>query len=197
MCWNSKVSLNTFLFSLFGISFAYFNNVINIYELLYLFSFISMQLVEYFTWENLNNTKINTLLSKIGAFLIFIQIPLFIQAKYTGPYKVGLFGLYILLYFLCIPNFKIDYSMTKASNGHLAWNWLNFPTWINILWLSFIFGILFYEKRYISFIIYFIIISTIYYTYNKTKTWGSLWCWIANIISLRLIAQVFYKDFCI
>ena len=28
MCWNQKVSLNTFLFSLFGISFAYFNNVI-------------------------------------------------------------------------------------------------------------------------------------------------------------------------
>ncbi len=31
MCWNETVSLYTFLFSLFGINFAYFNNVINGY----------------------------------------------------------------------------------------------------------------------------------------------------------------------
>ena len=196
MCWNSKVSLNTFLFSLFGILFAYCNNVIGIFELLYFLSFNSMQLVEYFTWENLNDKKINTLLSKIAAFLIFIQIPLFIQSVYTGPYKSGIIGFYILIYLLCISQYKVDYSMTKAPNGHLAWNWLNFPTWLIILWLSFIFGTLFYEKRYISFILYFIIISAIYYTYYKSKTWGSLWCWISNILALKLILQVFYKDIC-
>jgi hypothetical protein len=196
MCWNSKVSLNTFLFSSFGIAFAYFNHVINIYELLFLFSFMSMQLVEYFTWENLNDKKINTLLSQIAAFLIFIQVPLFIQAKYNGPYKIGLIGFYILLYLLCIYKIKIDYSMTKAENGHLAWNWLDFPIFIYIIYFSFGLGILFYEKRYISFILYFIVISAIYYTYYKTKTWGSLWCWISNIIALKLIAQVFYKDMC-
>jgi len=157
---------------------------------------MSMQLVEYFTWENLNDKKINTLLSIIAAFLIFIQIPLFIQAVYTGPYKEGLIGFYILIYLLCVPNFQNDFSMTKASNGHLAWNWLNFPTWLIIVYFSFIFGILFYEKRYISFILYFIIISAIYYTYYKTKTWGSLWCWLSNIIALKLILQVFYKDMC-
>jgi hypothetical protein len=76
MCWNQKISLNTFLLSLFGISFAYFNSVINFYEYLYFLSFISIQLVEYFTWANLNDKKINTFLSKIGLFLIFLQ-PIF------------------------------------------------------------------------------------------------------------------------
>ena len=59
MCWNAKVSLNTFLFSLFGTLFAYFYNVIGKFETLYYVSVISMQLIEYFTWKNLNNHKIN------------------------------------------------------------------------------------------------------------------------------------------
>ena len=58
MCWNETVSLNTFLFSFFAINFAYFNNVINGYEYLFYYSFISMQLLEYFAWKHLNNKKI-------------------------------------------------------------------------------------------------------------------------------------------
>jgi len=197
MCWNSKVSLNTFLFSLFGLAFAYYNSVINIYEFLFYFPFISMQLVEYFTWENLNNKKINKLLSQIGAFLIFIQVPFFIQAYYTGQYKVGLTGFYILLYFLFVPNYQKDFSMTKAPNGDLAWNWLDFPTWLNMLYFSFLLGILIYQQYYYQFIFFFITLCAIYYTYYKTKTWGSLWCWISNLVALKLIVQVFYKDFCI
>ncbi len=68
MCWNATVSLNTFLFSFFAVNFAYFNNVINIYEYLFINSFISMQLIEYFTWKNLNNKNLNRLLSQLGFF---------------------------------------------------------------------------------------------------------------------------------
>ena len=83
MCWNETVSLNTFIFSLFGISFAYFNNVINSYLFVHLLSFNSMQLLEYFTWKHLNNKKINRLLSMLGLFLIFIQPILFIISSYN------------------------------------------------------------------------------------------------------------------
>lgn len=198
MCWNQTVSLNTFLFSLFAILFAYFNNVIKFYEFIYLFSFISMQLVEYFTWKHLDNKKINTILSQIALLLIFIQIPLFIKSRYAlkDNVKLSLIKLYILLSIIVILSFNINFSMSKATNGHLAWNWLNFPTIIIIIWLSFILGLIFYEKRYLEFIIYFIIIFGIYYTYYKTNTWGSLWCWIANILALKLILQVFLKDIC-
>ena len=197
MCWNADVSLNTFLFSLFGISFAYFNNVIGGFEFLYFISFISMQLLEYFTWKNLNDRHLNNLLSKFGAFLIFIQIPLFILSynKVDNNLKYSLIGLYLVFVFLTILYFPIDFSMNRAPNGHLAWNWLDFPTFIIFIWLSFILGLILYQKLYAEFIIYSVIIVSIYYTYYKTNTWGSLWCWIANILALKLIVQVFLKNY--
>jgi len=197
MCWNADVSLNTFLFSLFGISFAYFNNVIGGFEFLYFISFISMQLLEYFTWKNLNDRHLNNLLSKIGAFLIFIQIPLFILSynKVDNNLKYSLIGLYLVFVFLTILYFPIDFSMNRAPNGHLAWNWLDFPTFIIFTWVSFILGLILYQKLYAEFIIYSVIIVSIYYTYYKTNTWGSLWCWIANILALKLIVQVFLKNY--
>jgi len=196
MCWNPKVSLNTFLFSLFGISFALFNNVIGIFDFLWFLSFISMQLLEYFTWNNLHDKKMNTFLSKIGLFLIFIQIPLFILAcrPLENKFKFILIGLYLAFSLFCMWYFTIDFSMNKAPNGHLAWNWLNFPTVICFIWLSFIFGLYAYQKQYLKFSIYLIVILAIYYTYYKTNTWGSLWCWIANILSLKLILQVFFSS---
>jgi len=196
MCWNTEVSLNTFLFSLFGILFAYFNNVIGGFETLYYFSFSSMQLLEYFTWKNLSDRKMNAFLSKVGLFLVFIQIPLFIlhQPNVKSNIKMVLVILYLMFSLFVKSHYSIDFSMKKAVNGHLAWNWLNFPAHIIIIYLSFILGLLFYEKEYLKFIIYFVVIFAIYYTYNNTNTWGSLWCWISNVLALKLICQVFLKS---
>jgi len=196
MCWNTEVSLNTFIFSLFATLFAYFNNVIGGMESLYFFSFMSMQLLEYFTWKNLKDRKMNTFLSKVGLFLIFIQIPLFILHKSNVPshIKMELVILYLMFSLFVKLHYSIDFSMNKASNGHLAWNWLNFPGHIIIIYLSFILGLLFYEKEYFKFIVYFVVIFAIYYTYDKTNTWGSLWCWISNVLALKLICQVFLKS---
>jgi len=155
-----------------------------------------MQLVEYFTWNNLHDKKTIRLLSQIGLFLIFIQIPLFIYSRENFPYKSLLFAAYLVFSTGILFYFNIDFSMNKAANGHLAWNWLNFPPIIYLIYVSFILGLCYYQKRYIAFILYFIIIGGIYYTYNESNTWGSLWCWIANIISLKLIGEVFLKDLC-
>jgi len=195
MCWNEAVSLNTFLFSLFGISFAYFNTIITGYEYLYLISFISMQLLEYFTWKHLNNKKINRLLSQLGLFLIALQPILYIlQPNIDKTVPTLLIGLYIIFLFACILYFPIDFSMTKAPNGHLAWNWLNFPPYIIITWVIFLSVILLYIKKYIIFIIQVSLFLAIYYTYYKTNTWGSLWCWIANSISVFYIIRTFFKS---
>ena len=53
MCWNQTISLNTFIFTLFGINFAYLNNVISIYDYIFYLLFSSIQLLEYFAWGNL------------------------------------------------------------------------------------------------------------------------------------------------
>jgi hypothetical protein len=194
MCWNKKVSLNTFLFSLFGISFAYFNNVVKFYEYLHLLSFISIQLLEYFAWSNLNNKKMINFLSKIGLLLIIIQ-PILINLAYNIDNKIKtlIISLYLVFIVFCVLYFPIDFSMNKAKNGHLAWNWLNFPTIINFIYFSFVLGVILYQKRYFVFSAHLILVLSIYYTYYKTNTWGSLWCWIANLVALYLIFKVFFN----
>jgi hypothetical protein len=196
MCWNEAVSLNTFLFSLFGINFAYFNNVINGYEYLFYYSFISIQLVEYFTWKHLNNKKINRLLSQLGLFLIALQPILFILIPNNVKFniKASLIILYILFFFISGVLLNVDFSMTQAENGHLAWNWLKVIPLYTFTWLTFLLVILLYIKKYILFAIHVLVFLAIYYTYYKTNTWGSLWCWIANIIAGFLILRTFFKS---
>ncbi len=198
MCWNSTVSLNTFMVGIFAVIFGYYNEVITIYESLLYISFISMQLIEYFTWKNLDNKKINKILSHIGLFAVTMQPLLMILSVYNGPYKTLILMIYLLfISSVILYLYKgIDFSMNKASNGHLAWNWLNFPFIIILIVFIFWFGPLFYNKEFYKLTLYLFIVSVIYYTYHKSHTWGSLWCWIANILSFFLIIRVFYKDFC-
>jgi hypothetical protein len=154
--------------------------------------------MEYFAWENLHDKKMNELLSKVGLFLIFIQIPFFVlsSSDVDNKLKTIIIGVYLMFSLFVISYFTIDFSMHKAANGHLAWNWLEFPTYIILIWLSFIFGLFLYQKQYLKFGLYAIIILAIYYTYYQSNTWGSLWCWIANLLALQLIIQVFMKSNC-
>lgn len=77
MCWNKDVSINTFLFSIFVLILIIYNNnytqykideVNNIFAYIFLLSFILMQLIEYFLWQNLNDKFYN----KILLFLLHV-----------------------------------------------------------------------------------------------------------------------------
>lgn len=193
MCWDQTISLNTFIFTLFGINFAYLNNVITTYDYVFYLSFSSIQLLEYFTWGNLNDKKMNRFLSQIGMFLIFMQPILFILSlsKVESNIKTLVITLYMMFFLFCILYFPIDFSMAKAPNEHLGWNWLNYPPLIIFIYVFFYYILLLYAKRYVTFIFYVMLFIAVYYTYYKTNTWGSLWCWIANIITIHLIARTF------
>ena len=73
MCWNQYVSINTFIFSIFVLILIAFNNKYSPYKVkefdsifVYIFfiSFISMQLIEFFIWRNLEDKKLNKHLIK-------------------------------------------------------------------------------------------------------------------------------------
>ena len=117
-----------------------------------------MQLVEYFTWNHLHNKKINRLLSQIGLFLVIIQIPLFVFSHDPFPYRLLLLGLFMVLGSIILFGFDIDFSMNKAPNGHLAWNWLNLPPWMLFIYIIIFVGLTFFQKKYIVifFFIFFI-----------------------------------------
>jgi len=200
MCWNESVSLNTFIFGTFAVAFAHYNNIIPFWEAIGIMSFVSMQLIEYFTWRNLKNKDINSLLSKLGLGLVFIQ-PLLVNT-YLLPQNmvyifVGLYASFVALTFTVFyPIQDINFSMQKAANGHLAWNWLKIPTFLFIIWLCFLIWPLQYSNYYIRFILTVASAGVIYYLYKSSNTWGSMWCWIVNAISFILIAKVFAKELC-
>jgi len=194
MCWNEKVSLNTFVFGLFAILFSLQNEIIDKKSALFYFSVIVIQLMEYFTWKNINDKNKNKLFSKIILAVLFFQVVLFINKYFEDPVKSKLYMLYTVLILFAILISKIDFSMSKASNGHLSWDFIKMP--IAIVYILFMLGILYHIKDYKMFLINVIIISSVLYTYYKTNTWGSLWCWIGNLISVVLIYKVFYKEIC-
>ena len=193
MCWNQSVSLNTFLFGLFAVSLALYNKVITPFGSLGAMSFISMQLVEYFAWRNLGNKAVISLLSKIGLGLILVQ-PLLFHASRVEPYIPLIYiGLMVLYYAFHTTTF----SMHKAANGHLSWTWLpTSPLFIG-LWLAFFLLPLLYVKEYFVFFGTLLTVLFSLYTYYKDNTWGSMWCWFANVYSVYLLMLVFGKDLCL
>lgn len=83
MCWNKDVSLNTFLFSSFILILIIYNNKFTKYKIhelnnnfiyFFLFSFILIQLIEYFIWKNLNNSFYNWFFSVIASFILFYNL---------------------------------------------------------------------------------------------------------------------------
>jgi hypothetical protein len=203
MCWNKDISINTFIFSCLALVFIYFSNTYTKYKsptfynkLSYLLFFlvVSMQLIEYFIWKNLNNKPLNQLLSKLGFLLITLQVILFILLVHNKTYRYGLlfsfllFNLYVYLFKLK----NIKFKTTVAKNGHLAWEWLNFDKHVIVI------GVLFYlvssllmksiQYVYIFISIFFFFLAILWS--RNEPTYGSLWCWICNLLLLFIILDI-------
>ena len=199
MCWNASVSLNTYVFGLFASSFAYYNGITNLLGLIFYQSFIIMQLIEYFIWSK---TFPNRILSQIALFVI-LCIPIFNIIKIEKspewiPYILGGYIVFIvILYTAIIPLNTIEFSSVPSKNGHLSWKWLTWNIYIILIWYAFLSLRWIIDKMYptLIFVSIFLIISII--LYKETNTWGSMWCWICNIISFYFILLVFNKDFCL
>jgi hypothetical protein len=155
-----------------------------------------MQLIEYFIWKKNFSNK---LLSQIAYIFILAQ-PLFgilmIDNIKLKNISLICYIIFLIILFIINPWSSIEFKMEKASNGHLSWKWLNIPSFMLIIWLLFLSLKSIISKDWISVFSMntFAIIS--YILFYKTLTWGSLWCWISNILALYLIGDVFYHDFC-
>jgi hypothetical protein len=196
MCWNQSVSLNTFLVGLFAVSLALYNKIITPLSGLGAMALISMQLIEYFAWGNLENKEAISLISKLGLGLILVQpmISYLVCIENFTTHVIPLLYLCFLVLYFSVQT--IDYSMHKAKNGHLSWNWLTASPLLIFIWLAFLLTPLVYAKHYMiaGGLLATVLISL--YTYYTANTWGSMWCWIANVYSLYLLGSVFMKDLC-
>lgn len=201
MCWNPQVSMNTFLLGLFGVALAAFNKYDPL-KLVYIMSFVSMQLVEFFLWVYLKNKRLNQFFSVIAFSLVMFQpIAAALLLYRTSPRAmmiiITLYLSTLLLIKLIIPTHpKTKFLTTIAPNGHLLWNWLTQYTnpVLVITYMITVFTSLALAREWLFFTLAAITLAISVYTYYKDNTWGSMWCWISNIIILIIIAKIVFYD---
>ncbi len=200
MCWNERVSLNTFLFSMFAASMALKNGVGTTPDVMFYMFFSTMQLIEYFLWKNLDNKEANAFWSRIGLLLIVLQPIVSMWAIKDAKKKNVLLSLYILgaliVFTIVKPIGTINFSSHRAPNGHLAWDWLDFPKWVFVGFIFFQLISLFLNGLYLRLFVALATVILIYFTYVKSGTWGSMWCWISNMLGLSLLFEVFRNSLC-
>lgn len=203
MCWNASVSLNTYIFGFFASLFSYVNRNVNgitsTQSLIFYHSIIIVQLIEYFIWSK---TFSNMLLSQIAFLVIYLQ-PIFNITQINSrpeliPYLLFAYIVFVgILYTFIIPLNTVDFSTVPSKNGHLSWNWLNVNIYIIFIWHAFLSSRWIIDKMYLQFIFTTVFLIATLILYKDTNTWGSLWCWIVNLVSIYLVLSVFYDELCI
>lgn len=213
MCWNQYISLNTFTFSVFVLLLIAFNNKYSSYKLeeftnpymyFFIMSFVSMQLIEFFLWRNLNNEFMNRLFSSLGLLLLTIQPIASLTLLKNIPLRNKLITIYSIpsLIFIIYQFYTKKFITSISEAGHLKWDWTKSHKIISILlygfYLVFLYFSLFYNKQYISILLTLPLFFVIYLFYTKDDTAGSIWCWSINISMLyfliKLLIYLPYKE---
>lgn len=206
MCWNQHVSLNTFLFSIFVLLLVIYNNQYTpyklktahtLYQYLFLLSFITMQLLEFFAWRNMKDPYYNLFISFLISLLLFIQpiVSLFLLENQTLRNK--LIGFY-LLFSLGIFLFEIvswrektwsqiakSISISVSPTGHLRWKSADHPVADNVavfVWMCFFMFSFFYNGNIGTILFALSLFAASIYGYYKDGSYKSMWCWVVNSV---------------
>ncbi len=205
MCWNQYVSINTFVFGIFGLLLIFFNNKYSNYKIdffknpyayLFMLSFIFMQLFEFILWRNLDNKFINKIVSILGVLLLSIQ-PIAsllllnniqLRNKLLLAYSVPAF--IFVIYNILTTNIHTVLS----PSGHLAWNWVFYKNitieiFVKLFYLIFLFFSLIYNKHYKSILLLLLyLVFSIFF--RKDGSEGSIWCLSINATVLYFLLQI-------
>lgn len=216
MCFNERVSLNTFIFTTFSVLLGLYNQVITIQFALVMMSFCLIQLTEWRIWQDMNNTKSISIYLAICLPIILLIIQPFcgyIYYKYNFNTVIERFGkqfaniikyiiplsfwllisffIYLYLYLKYIPNVIV------APNGHLSWNLTPFEDnhKVNILifalyMLSYVLPVILVAPVWFVTLTVMTFVYTMY-KWKRYKTWGTMWCLSINVASLIVLLLVF------
>jgi hypothetical protein len=199
MCWNQNVSLNTFMFSFFILMLIFYNNNYtqykisefdSIYVYLFFLSFMSMQLIEFFIWKNINNKSLNKFYSILGLLLVVLQPIISLMMLNDNNLKYNLITTYIAFssLFVYYKLAKFDTISSVSKNGHLKWDWFHFTKYEFIiiygLWLLFLIYSPIVNKHYKILFYVMSLFAISMYSFYKDGSEGSLWCWSINTIMI-------------
>lgn len=195
MCWNETVSLNTFLFSSFVLVLIIYNNAFTKYKIkeinnkwIYLFfmSFISIQLVEFFIWRNMDNAFYNNIFSILATLILFMQPIVSLMIMTNKKIRNLLLVSYLLLAIpFSIYNFSTNHIHSViGESGHLRWRFFNTNPIVWIIWIFFFLFSFFYEQNWFAFIFGFMTLIIAFLNYKNDHTMWSMWCWSVNSIMI-------------
>lgn len=202
MCWSAEVSLNTFLVSAFAVVLAYSNGY-PWQVLLFILAFSSMQLVEFAVWRwGLQDptSRANTLASAAGALLLLAQPIATINLLADSAVRRAFWALYALFlavnaaaHFAGRQSAGSIFRTTVAENGHLRWHYVSTLSLAITLYMVLILVPVFLASKPAFAVLAAALVASAW-TYARHGTWGSMWCWWANAISLLLLAKIVLWD---
>jgi hypothetical protein len=197
MCWSAEVSLQSFLIGFTATIVAY-QNGLSFPMTLFCLTIVCMQLIEYVVWSNLTDSEVVFRASLAAAFLLFLQpiaslltLPMGQAVPFVLVYVA--FAATGLLLKQDIP-LRDQYTMYRGENGHLVWNWLqrDWKTGLSLtVYFLFLLVPLLVQKHYE---LLFLALSTLglsLYSFYRSNTWGSMWCWIVNYIVVGISVKTF------
>lgn len=158
--------------------------------ILFYATIVFMQLIEYLVWTYGSDPDINFYLSVSASFLLILQPVASILTLPTGRMPV-LFAYLMIgsLYHILRDKSSLRkrYQMYPAENGHLRWNWMdNDPSSFIGYTVYFIFLLapLFWKGDPAMIAVILSTLGLSLYTFSKSRTWGSMWCWLVNGIMI-------------
>jgi hypothetical protein len=201
MCWSAEVSLNTFLSGAFLTTIIYLLNPTDIFGIVFILSFLIIQLVEYFIWTNIDDKIRLRFFGFLTYFIIFLQPIMLMYFTKNYKYIYIYIALQLSTLILCltlIDNIEFPFNIAVAKNGHLAWYWSNSYVYMLLFVITYLVFYLYLIYIYANPLIFIISIMTLLYSlynYYKSYTIGSMWCWFANlIVSVYLIIAIYKFD---
>lgn len=209
MCWNENISLNTFVAGTAILLFIWYNNTYTQYKLsefkniwfyFLIFSFTSMQLVEFFLWKSIRtkNNAMNRLFSIFAWILGRVIQPLFLILLIPKKYDILKKGVFLFYFSVLtiVSLYKNTYNPVSFKsnidkNGHLYWTWadlVHYEQTLFLLYVFLLFVLIFTSPLYIYFIVCLLFLSASYLIYQNT--FGSMWCWISNSFLLFFLIKI-------
>jgi len=205
MCWNAEVSLITFLSSVVMCGYLWYRNEQNDHAIsLWIFSFSLMQLFEFLMWTNMKNHTIAAKLSLVLAFGL-VKYGTFYDSKWAKYFLwgvVAISGIKALYtaYYAFITDAKSKWLSVKGPNCHLIWDFVknenNMPFLTRINWLYYcplFFTCLLIQPFNIG--IMYAIFGAITFNFSKYYygyEYGSIWCWMSNILGFFAIISKYF-----